>query len=435
MVPPIKYVRTRDGVRIAYWVMGNGQPLVYLPPMPSHIRRDWQFGNLFDLYQSLAARSQLVRIDGRNSGLSDRGVLDLSIEARQLDIEAVADDLGLGDFTVLGHGCTASCAVGFSALHPERVRNLILVDATVGFDDIPETEVAMLLRQAVRADWDQYTAHFAEALCAGLNGGAVHAVTDLLRRSETWPDARRALTTFVHASAFLGDVVAPTLVIHHERALITPVATGIRLTERIADARFAPQGGAGMLSLDVNAVRSAVEEFLREDEEAGTKLEHRRASAPEADQRRTEEGSAPRWDVFISHASEDKDTVARPLALLLISRGLSVWLDENEMKLGDSLRETIDHGLANSRYGVVVLSESFFAKDWPTRELNGLLGREKNDQKVLLPVWHQVDDDYVRRFSPVLADKKAVRTEVGLETVADEIVRAIGEGISSNRPD
>jgi TIR domain len=134
------------------------------------------------------------------------------------------------------------------------------------------------------------------------------------------------------------------------------------------------------------------------------------------------------WDVFISHAGEDKDEVARPIAELLRARDAAVWLDESELSLGDSLRAKIDYGLANSRYGVVILSESFFQKDWPQRELDGLSALESRRRKVVLPVWHRVDRDYIAKFSPMLADKYAVRTSGGLDRVATEILRAIGKG-------
>jgi serine/threonine protein kinase len=71
------------------------------------------------------------------------------------------------------------------------------------------------------------------------------------------------------------------------------------------------------------------------------------------------------WDVFISHASEDNETVARPLAAHLREAGLRVWLDEHELLLGDSLRREIDRGLAQSRWGVVILSRHFLDKEWP----------------------------------------------------------------------
>lgn len=71
------------------------------------------------------------------------------------------------------------------------------------------------------------------------------------------------------------------------------------------------------------------------------------------------------WDAFISHASEDKESIAEPIAKALTQRGYKVWYDSFCLKLGDNLRKSIDEGLSRSRYGVVILSPSFFAKKWP----------------------------------------------------------------------
>ncbi len=91
-------------------------------------------------------------------------------------------------------------------------------------------------------------------------------------------------------------------------------------------------------------------------------------------------GESKRWDVFISHASEDKDDVVRPLAEKLAGLGVRAWVDEQRLRLGDSLRERIDAGLSQSDFGIVVLSPFFFAKRWPKKELNGLAAME--DAKV-----------------------------------------------------
>lgn len=130
-------------------------------------------------------------------------------------------------------------------------------------------------------------------------------------------------------------------------------------------------------------------------------------------------------DVFISHASEDKLEVARPLAALLVQLGLKVWLDETELVLGDSLRRKIDHGLATSRFGVVVLSKSFFSKEWTQKELDALVAREDGQEKVILPVWHEVTVSDVRRHSLLLADRLGISTERGLNLVAGEIAKAV----------
>lgn len=131
------------------------------------------------------------------------------------------------------------------------------------------------------------------------------------------------------------------------------------------------------------------------------------------------------FDVFISHASEDKPDVVRPLVAQLKEMGLHVWLDEFELTLGDSLRRSIDKGLSRSKYGVVILSPDFLRKEWPNKELDGLVSREDGKEKVILPVWHNVDFNDVAQFSPMLADKVAISTSHGVDVVARKVFEAV----------
>ncbi|MBM4042790.1 MAG: toll/interleukin-1 receptor domain-containing protein [Planctomycetes bacterium] len=114
------------------------------------------------------------------------------------------------------------------------------------------------------------------------------------------------------------------------------------------------------------------------------------------------------YDVFISHASEDKVQFVRPLAEELRRMKWRVWYDEFTLKVGDRLRRSIDKGLLSSRYGIVVLSKAFFAKDWPQYELDGLAALEVNERKVILPIWHGVTKADVLAYSPPLADRVAI---------------------------
>lgn len=140
---------------------------------------------------------------------------------------------------------------------------------------------------------------------------------------------------------------------------------------------------------------------------------------------RREQDTGLKYDVFISHASEDKDAVAGPLAKALQEQGLRVWLDQFELKIGDSLQRSINEGLAESRFGVVILSPSFLAKEWPKKELDALTARETGRNKpVILPVWHNITADDVARFSPILADRLAVSTAQGISSVARSITEA-----------
>ncbi|MEM6339282.1 MAG: DUF1883 domain-containing protein [Pseudomonadota bacterium] len=129
-----------------------------------------------------------------------------------------------------------------------------------------------------------------------------------------------------------------------------------------------------------------------------------------------------KYDVFISHASEDKDDVVRPLANALKDFGLDVWYDEFELKIGDSLRRKIDKGLANSRFGIVVLSKSFINKGWTNYELDGIITKAVSGEQIVLPIWHGITKQEVIDYSPSLADKLARNTSsYTVEEIAKEI--------------
>jgi hypothetical protein len=136
--------------------------------------------------------------------------------------------------------------------------------------------------------------------------------------------------------------------------------------------------------------------------------------------------TVPRRNVFIAHAHEDKRTIARPLTEQLQARGCSVWFDEYDIVLGDSLRSQIGDGLLNCQVGVVILSHSFFKNQWSRWELDGLIARHiAGEQNVILPVWHGVTLDDVRSYSPPLADLRAAQSSDGTEAIADAVVRVL----------
>ncbi|WP_440905402.1 DUF1883 domain-containing protein [Catenovulum sp. SX2] len=131
-------------------------------------------------------------------------------------------------------------------------------------------------------------------------------------------------------------------------------------------------------------------------------------------------------DVFISHASEDKDDFVRPLAGALINEGLNVWFDEMTLRIGDSLRHKIDKGLANSRVGLVILSPAFIDKGWTNYELDGIVTRTVSGEQILLPIWHNITKQQVMDFSPSIADKVARSTATHtIEEIAAEIAELI----------
>ena len=179
-----------------------------------------------------------------------------------------------------------------------------------------------------------------------------------------------------------------------------------------------------------SGVLQSLEDSIQKLRDLAKKIEHPPAEIlwelmPRETNRDDIKTSDSNWDVFICHASEDKDNFVRPLALKLQGRGIRVWFDELTLKIGDSIRKSIDHGLAMSRYGIVVISPDFLKKDWPQRELDGLVSKEVNGRKVVLPVWHNVDAAVVRRHSPLLADRMATSSGKGLDSVVSDLMKVI----------
>ena len=139
------------------------------------------------------------------------------------------------------------------------------------------------------------------------------------------------------------------------------------------------------------------------------------------------------WDLFISYASEDRQ-LAADLAKELQTRGLEVWFDDFALTVGDSIRRSIELGLAQSRFGVVLLSRAFFQKDWPQRELNGLFSLEVSGRKVILPVWHELSVADVRSYSPILADRLGVSTALGIVGIVDRLITAVQAAGEESKP-
>lgn len=132
------------------------------------------------------------------------------------------------------------------------------------------------------------------------------------------------------------------------------------------------------------------------------------------------------YDVFLSHASEDKDDVARPLAIALQEHGLRVWYDEFELRIGDNLVAKLNAGINGSRFGIIVLSKAFFAKQWTIHELNMLEFLWVTENHIIFPVWHNITLEEIWAYRAWLATIIGLRTDMyTIEEIADEIYDAI----------
>ena len=139
------------------------------------------------------------------------------------------------------------------------------------------------------------------------------------------------------------------------------------------------------------------------------------------------------WDVFISHASDDKEVFVDPLARRLRKLAVRVWYDKFVFMPGDRLSEKIAEGLAKSRYGLLVISSAFISKKWTRYELSGLINRFVEDNARLIPLWLGITRAEVVAFNPALADLLSIRaTKDNIEACTLEVLRIVRPQLYEN---
>ena len=171
-----------------------------------------------------------------------------------------------------------------------------------------------------------------------------------------------------------------------------------------------------------------VQEMYEQKVEALTKSLNEALSSNQSSTNMYNQTNESEYDVFISHASEDKSPFVEDLVKALQNRNIKVWYDSLNIAWGDSLRSQIDNGLKRSTFGIVVLSENYIKKGWTQYELEGLFNIEMTKGKTTLPIWHNITKQQVMDFSPTLAGRKALTSALmTADEIANEFVKLITE--------
>lgn len=265
----IQYARTRDGVDIAFWTLGEGTAFVHLTVGTTASHGEWEMPECRRWYERLATKWKLVRYNNRGEGLSDREVNGRSLEASVIDLEAVVDQLGLDRFILFGPWYGGPPAIAYAARHPHRVSHLILWCTFARGSEWLRQPQLQAVRSLVDKDWVVYTEAVAHVILGWSEGEPARRYAAVLGDSVA-PDFVQKFYAQVNGwdvSALLPRVSPPTLVLHrrqHSLGLDVPrgLAAGIpnsRLVLLEGDS-IAPYLG------DTETVLRAIDEFVGEDE-------------------------------------------------------------------------------------------------------------------------------------------------------------------------
>lgn len=245
--PRVQYARTSDGVNIAYAAMGEARdaaaPLVCLrPPQLSHMGLEWNlpFETHWHEFETLSADRLVVRFDSRGCGLSDRGVADISLEARERDIEAVVDRLGLERFALQGQLHAGSWAIHYAANHPERVSHLILVQTYSNARDYWGNPARAALEPLAAVDWVTYTEASMSNAFAWAPGDLPRALAAQMRASVEQQDFVAFLESerTVDVTHLLPRIQCPAMVVHFQLNAVTNQDIARRIASAMPDGRL-----------------------------------------------------------------------------------------------------------------------------------------------------------------------------------------------------
>lgn len=268
--PQLRYARTRDGVDIAYWTLGSGPPLVYVPNLIwSHGRLEWAYPEIRRWYQGLASHRTLVRFDPRGTGSSDRDLPTYSLPAIQLDLEAVVERAGLERFSLFGDLNGGPVAMRYAAENPHRVTGLVLWHTFARTADIEGPKLRMLesLQPLMDSDWETYTETRAHMGFGWSDGDSAHRYAALLRRCVDPATARASYRAGREedVTRLLPRIASPALVLHRQRFHFWDEQVSRDLAARLPDARLVVLDGAGSAPFlgDSAAVVAAIDAFDR----------------------------------------------------------------------------------------------------------------------------------------------------------------------------
>lgn len=243
--PRIHYTRTSDGVNIAYTSFGEGGvPVIALrPPQLSHIGLEWNlpFQTRYREFERMSARRQVIRFDTRDSGLSDRDVSNVSLEARIRDIDAVAGRLGLERFALQANLHACSWAVAYAVARPERVSHVVLHQPYTRGADYWNQAGRSALESLVNVDWLTYTEASMSHAFGWVPGDIPRALASQMRAAITPADFLNYLRADreTDVTALLPRVSCPVLVVHFDMNALTPRELAVRVASAVPDGRLA----------------------------------------------------------------------------------------------------------------------------------------------------------------------------------------------------
>jgi pimeloyl-ACP methyl ester carboxylesterase/DNA-binding CsgD family transcriptional regulator len=346
----IHYATARDGVNIAYWTAGAGEPLVFLPTLVSNVESDWR-SDRGKVYARLAENHLLVRFDGRGHGMSDRNPASFSLETLIEDLEAVVDELGLRRFAIMAPTIGATTAIAFAARFPKRVTKLVLFHPYPSFNDYFQSTFGDAL-PLVRQNWELFTMTVSHIRMGWLQGDQARNAAALMRDSVDQAFFLREVETApqLNARPLMANVKAPTLIVCRRHYGEYEIAVARSIAAAISTASFElVDGNSNGIWDDRQQALREIERFLGvEDFSTGPAT-----TLPDYLHNRSHDLSPREVDVlrFLASGQRNKEIAADlGLSVYTVARHVAtIYAKIGAHGRAEATRYALEHGILSTR--------------------------------------------------------------------------------------
>lgn len=240
MKPTIKFIKRKDGVRLAYSIFGSGPGLIYVTPWVTDLSYFLEDEHIYKFWSNLAQSFTIVIYDKHGCGQSDRDRTQFSLAGELLDLETVVDHVGLDKFILFGMSCAGPIAISYASKNPDNITQMILYATWANGNDIANEEVRHAIVNIIKASWGIGSRTIAD-LFVPRASQEIHEQLTKFQRISCSPEMAAELLSLgysIDVSSLVPEINIPTLILHREGDKTAPVNEGRRLASDMPNCCF-----------------------------------------------------------------------------------------------------------------------------------------------------------------------------------------------------
>lgn len=245
MKPPIRFLKRQDGVRLAYSVFGEGQPLVVPAAWVTNLLHSFEDPFILNFWMELSQKCKIILYDKHGCGQSDRNRREFNLETELIDLDSIISNLGLKDIILFGTSMAGPATIVYAQRNQKNVKRLILYGSYANGKGLAKNEVQSAIISLVQASWGLGSRAIADIFIPNATSESIQQFTKFQREAASAEVAAELLklSYTLDVTDVLDKVQIPTLILHRKKDKAIRFQNGKELAYNIPNAKLKVLGG------------------------------------------------------------------------------------------------------------------------------------------------------------------------------------------------